>query len=493
MLASNQQFAPALPPAMTTPASHASRRIASRPCDAPDGEHVRRVAARPRGPRPGQHERAQVLDRPREQIEIARLERVRRERAVEASPRRDRCRRSPSARSSTLGLGRIGQLEQERIDRVVEGHCPPPIATMCRSVMVSCIGMRTPRSCATSIARSYPASACRTTPMPGSDRQHALRAARAAFAVPSATTTMPGVDRVPDPHAAAVVHAHPVRAGGGVDQRVEDRPVGDRVGAVQHGLGLAVWDWRRCRRPGDRARSRSAPTPRPSATISLKRSPGAIALAVAEPADPRRAAPGTRHAPRPSGANAAGASSSGKSSATARSVLAMSAGSPRERRPAERSLALAEQRPHERRHEPRDTQYARSCVEPAELRARAQVVAVVEDDRAGLRRSPPSPRRGRPSTRTSAATYSSGSRRGAHRPRAATARAGTYPPSGSCALVWSVTTSAAPTRAASSSGKTSAQLPTSPIETASPRGLRRRRPTRAPRRGRRSRGRGSAS
>ncbi len=44
---------------------------------------------------------------------------------------------------------------------------------------------------------------------------------------------------------------------------------------------------------------------------------------------------------------------------------------------------------------------------------------------------------------------------------------GTYPPSGSWALVWSVTTSGSNPRA-SNSGKTSAAFPSRPIDTASP-------------------------
>jgi hypothetical protein len=40
--------------------------------------------------------------------------------------------------------------------------------------------------------------------------------------------------------AAAVVERHPGRAGRGVEQRVQQRPVGDGVGAVLHRLGLAV-------------------------------------------------------------------------------------------------------------------------------------------------------------------------------------------------------------------------------------------------------------
>ena len=40
---------------------------------------------------------------------------------------------------------------------------------------------------------------------------------------------LPGVLRVADAHAAAVVETHPRRAAHRVDERVEDRPVGDGV------------------------------------------------------------------------------------------------------------------------------------------------------------------------------------------------------------------------------------------------------------------------
>src|SRR5262245_29617764 len=43
-----------------------------------------------------------------------------------------------------------------------------------------------------------------------------------------------------DADAAAVVQRHPGGPGGTVQQRVQHRPVGDGVGAVLHGLGLAV-------------------------------------------------------------------------------------------------------------------------------------------------------------------------------------------------------------------------------------------------------------
>ena len=81
------------------------------------------------------------------------------------------------------------------------------------------------------------------------------------------------VDRVADADAAAVVDADPGRARRDVEQRVQDRPVGDRVGAVAHRLRLAV-------RRGDRAgvevvapdhdRRRA---PRPLRTSSLIASP----------------------------------------------------------------------------------------------------------------------------------------------------------------------------------------------------------------------------
>ena len=96
-----------------------------------------------------------------------------------------------------------------------------------------------------------------------------------------------GVDRVADADAAPVVHAHPVRAGRRVDQRVEDRPVGDRVGTVEHRLGLAV-----------RARDASGIevvsadhdgcADRPARDELVEALAGEVALAVPEPADARR-------------------------------------------------------------------------------------------------------------------------------------------------------------------------------------------------------------
>jgi len=51
---------------------------------------------------------------------------------------------------------------------------------------------------------------------------------------------LPGVKAVADAHAAAMMEADPGGAVDGVDQRVENRPIGDGVRAVAHGFGFAV-------------------------------------------------------------------------------------------------------------------------------------------------------------------------------------------------------------------------------------------------------------
>ena len=56
-----------------------------------------------------------------------------------------------------------------------------------------------------------------------------------------------GVNRAPDADSTAVVDRHPGRSRRGVEQGVEERPVGDGVGPVAHPLRLAV---RRCHRAG---------------------------------------------------------------------------------------------------------------------------------------------------------------------------------------------------------------------------------------------------
>ena len=95
------------------------------------------------------------------------------------------------------------------------------------------------------------------------------------------------VDRVADPDAAAVVDADPRRARRRVQERVQDRPVGDRIGAVAHRLGLAVGR-------GDRTgvevvasdHDRRRDGARANELVDREACLGAVA--VAEPADPRR-------------------------------------------------------------------------------------------------------------------------------------------------------------------------------------------------------------
>src|SRR3990170_8589286 len=55
------------------------------------------------------------------------------------------------------------------------------------------------------------------------------------------------VRRISDPDAAAVVYRDEVRPGGRVEERIQDWPVGDRIGSVAHSFRLAI-------RRGDRAR-----------------------------------------------------------------------------------------------------------------------------------------------------------------------------------------------------------------------------------------------
>ena len=74
------------------------------------------------------------------------------------------------------------------------------------------------------------------------------------------------------PDAAAVVDGHPAGAAGGVHQGVQQRPVGDRVGAVAHAPRSPGRARRPSRSPGGRGRSRSGALSSPAATISLKRS-----------------------------------------------------------------------------------------------------------------------------------------------------------------------------------------------------------------------------
>ena len=101
-----------------------------------------------------------------------------------------------------------------------------------------------------------------------------------------------GVLRVADAHAAAVVNRHPRRAARGVQQRVQQRPVGDGVAAVLHRFGLAEGR-------GDRAAVEmvAAHHDRRLELAALhqivERQAELRALAVAQPADAATAVPGT--------------------------------------------------------------------------------------------------------------------------------------------------------------------------------------------------------
>ena len=159
-----------------------------------------------------------------------------------------------------------------------------------------------------------------------------------------------GVERVADADAAAVVEADPGGAGGGVDEGVEDRPVGDRVRAVAHRLGLAV------RADATEPASRwSRPMTigaliSPDATSSLMRGAGLRPLAVAEPADARRQ-PLDRHLlggqAQPALEPGVVGEELGQRGVDARDVGGVAG----QRRHPERSPALAEERPDEGGHE----------------------------------------------------------------------------------------------------------------------------------------------
>ena len=137
----------------------------------------------------------------------------------------------------------------------------------------------------------------------------------------------PGMNRVADADAAAVMHRHPGGAGGGVQQRVQNRPVGDGVAAVAHAFGLAV---RRGDRSGvemiaadhDRRRDRALAHQLVDAQAEAR------AIAVAEPEDARRQSLERARARCASRIQRQSGSSSANISSAASSVTRMSSGSP---------------------------------------------------------------------------------------------------------------------------------------------------------------------
>jgi hypothetical protein len=137
---------------------------------------------------------------------------------------------------------------------------------------------------------------------------------------------LPGVQRVADAHAAAVVERDPARAAGDVQQRVQDRPVGDGVAAVLHRLGLAEG---RGHRAGVQvvAADHDGRLQLAGGHQVVQRHAEARALALPEPADARRQ-PLEGDLLRAISIQRRRCSSSGKSSSTSSSVRWMSAGSP---------------------------------------------------------------------------------------------------------------------------------------------------------------------
>ena len=196
--------------------------------------------------------------------------------------------RSPSrvigAGSSASSLGAVvAQVGQAVVRRAQD--LAAPLTTTAVTPGRASASARRARSAA-STASGSPASAWRTMPMPGS-AVSTRRIRSPASGVPSATHTCPAWIESPMPDAAAVVDRDPGGAAGDVDHRVEQRPVGHRVGAVAHRLGLALGR-------GDRAGVEvvAADHDRRAQLAAghhlVEAQPGEVALAVAQPADPRR-------------------------------------------------------------------------------------------------------------------------------------------------------------------------------------------------------------
>jgi hypothetical protein len=122
----------------------------------------------------------------------------------------------------------------------------------------------------------------------GIDGQHPFQP-RGRFRRAVGDDDLAGVEAVADAHAAAVVVADPGRAADGVDQRVEDGPVGDGVGAVAHALRLAVGAGHR---PGVQmvAADDDGRFDGPAGHQFVEQQPGLGPLAVAQPADAGRQA-----------------------------------------------------------------------------------------------------------------------------------------------------------------------------------------------------------
>ena len=206
-------------------------------------------------------------------------------------------------------------------------------------------------------------------------REHALESpSGAGRAVGDAHLT--GVQRVPDPHTPAVVERDPCRPGGSVQERVQDRPVGDGIRAVRHALGLAE---RRRDRAGVEVVApddhRCADVPALHEVVQGAPEPGALALP--QPADARGEAlkrDALLREPDPAPDVLVLGEQLEDEAIGAVQVLRLA----RERHPPEWPLALAEEWSDVLRHEARNRERVRHA---GVAGRRANVVAVVERHR----------------------------------------------------------------------------------------------------------------
>ena len=182
-----------------------------------------------------------------------------------------------------------------------------------------------------------------------------------------------GMLRIADPDAAAVMQRDPRRPAGTVEQRIEQRPVGHRIRAVAHRFGFAV-----------RARNRAAVEMIAADDDRrlqfaarhhfIERQAQPVAIAKADPADPRRQP--LELDPRPGHVEPVV-----KMLVVGHQFLDLGVGAedvfgiPRERRPPERPDAAAEQRTDVGRNEAREIE---RVLQSHVLRHLADVVAIVE-------------------------------------------------------------------------------------------------------------------
>ena len=197
--------------------------------------------------------------------------------------------------------------------------------------------------------------------------------------MPSATITIPACRLYPIPTPPPWWKLTQVAPGRRVQQRVEDRPVGDRVRPVAHALCLPE-------RRGHRARVQVvAPDDDRGSQLTRRHhlvdaQPCLRALAVAEPADPGRQAL-ERHLllgqAQPSGQAGIFGEELHQGGIGLQDVIRIA----RQGGPAEGALALAEEGADEGRHEAGEVE---GIGHPGFMRLLADVVAVVEDDRSRL-------------------------------------------------------------------------------------------------------------